>query len=261
MTGNEWPPLLVPDPSGQDGKSPGILPKFPSTDTKEKCKEKEEVLVADSLTNAYQQLESKNLQPVPVGSKSLCYKGKKMKVFQDKLTMEWDLMEEAVPSRRDRVKTGENQEGKALVGPNDSARLYTDALVVQKTVTIVKKRRKQKMTLKKKKMLENRSIFCGSKINIPKIPGEPKDGPKKRKAKKPKVGDAAVPPEVNLDYFLSWIWIDLMFQEPSSSKKIPRKRERKNKKEPTRKVPRTLNLSAKVIQPTFRDLLYNLFAF
>ena len=244
MTGNEWPPLLVPDPSGQDGKSPGILPKFPSTDTKEKCKEKEEVLVADSLTNAYQQLEAKNLQPVPVGSKSLCYEGKKMTVFQDKLTMEWDLMEEAVPSRRDRVKTGENQEGKALVGPNDSARLYTDALVVQKTVTIVKKRRKQKMTLKKKKMLENRSIFCGSKINIPKIPGEPKDGPKKRKAKKPKVG-VKNPQE----------------QEPSSSQKIPRKRERKNKKEPTRKVPRTLDLSAKVIQPSFRDLLYNLFAF
>ena len=105
------------------------------------------------------------------------------------------------------------------------------------------------MTLKKKKMLENRSIFCGpkkagSKINIPNIPGEPKDVPKKRKAKKPKVG-VKNPQE----------------QEPSSSQKIPRKRERKNKKEPTRKVPRTLDLSAKVIQPSFRDLLYNLFAF
>ena len=255
MAGNDWP-LLVPDPPGKDTKLPETLPTIRSTDEGKKTKgwekksnEKEEVLVADSLTNAYQQLEAKNLQPVPVGSKSLCYKGKKMKVFQDKLTMEWDLMEEAVPSRRDRVKTGENQEGKALVGPNDSARLCADAPNVQKTITMVKKRRKQKMTLKKKKMLENRSIFCGpkkagSKINIPNIPGEPKDVPKKRKAIKPKVG-VKNPQE----------------QEPSSSQKIPRRRERKNKKEPTRKVPRTLDLSAKVIQPTFRDLLYNLFAF
>ena len=86
MAGNEWPPLLVPDPPGQEGKSPDILPKIPSTDEGKRskgCEENSKVLVVESLTSAYRQLEDKKLQPVPSWSKSLCYEGKKMTVFQD----------------------------------------------------------------------------------------------------------------------------------------------------------------------------------
>ena len=64
MTGNEWPPL-VPDPPGQEGKLPRILPKIPSTDKKSiGSKDKVATLEAGSLNSAYRLLDQHGLQLV-----------------------------------------------------------------------------------------------------------------------------------------------------------------------------------------------------
>ena len=260
MAGNNWPPL-VPDLPGQEGKSPGTLPKIPSTDEgcgqrredcKEKSKEKEDMLVAESLASAYRQLEDKKLQPVSSEWKFLCYKGKKMTVFQDSQKLDWNLMEVATYKPKDRVKVGKNLDAKALVGPLSSSSLCISSQVdVQKTVTMVKRRGKHTRTLEKKRQLENRSIFCGPKKvkanpkNQPKMDkSEHKDG-KKTKAKKSKDGrnnqqDAVVSPEADLESGGQ--------ENKMSSKRVSGRRKVKGKKKPARKVPKTLDLSAKVVK-------------
>ena len=254
MTGDEWPPL-VPDPPGQKGKLPGILPKIPSTHvgkTSRSSENKVVTLKAGSLTSAYHQLEKHRLQPVPVGSEYLCKNSPKMIVSQDNEELDWDLMRVAVPRPKGRVMEGTNMEDKALDGPLVSSQLCTSLLDRQMTVTMAQRKGRKRMTSAKKKQLENRSIFCGPT----------KKQKKKKKAKKPKVAGkddqgADVPPEVDLRYFfLSCIgYIDLMSQEPpasetletqeNSTKKVPSIKKRKCKK---RKVPQTLDLLAKVIK-------------
>ena len=259
MTDNQWPPLLVPHPPCQEEKSPQTLPKIPPTDEgkkskdcEEKSKEKEDMLVAESLVSAYRQLEDKKLHPVASEWKSLCYKGKKMTVFQDSQKLEWNLMEVATYKPKDRVKMGKNLDAKALVGPLSSSSLCISSQVdVQKTVTMVKRRGKHTRTLEKKRQLENRSIFCGPKMvkanpkNQPKMDkSEHKDG-KKTKEKKSKDGrnnqqDAVVSPEADLESGGQ--------ENKMSSKRVSGRRKVKGKKKPARKVPKTLDLSAKVVK-------------
>ena len=109
-------------------------------------------------------------------------------------------------------------EDKALDGPHPSSILCTGSqLYGQKTVTMIKKKRKKKMTSAKKLQLKVRSIFCGEK----------KKKPKKKKPKKktdPKDG------------------------QKESCKEIPSLRKRKSRKKCARKVPRTLDLSAEVVK-------------
>ena len=227
MTGGEWPPL-VPDPPGQEGKLPAIVPKIPSTNRKPRGskdvapKKKVVTMEAGSLNSAYRQLEQHGLQPVPVGSESFCKDTPKMKVIQDYQQLDWDLMRVAVPRPKDRVVEGINKEDRALdleVVPRSKDRVVEqtnkenralDSPPVpsrhctgahgQKAVTMVEKKGRKRMTLAKKVQLENRSIFCG--------PMKPK---KKKKGKKSKIGgkdaqEAAVPLKVDLLYFLSWLY-------------------------------------------------------
>ena len=201
MTGDEWPPL-VPDPPGHKGKLPGILPRIPSTDvgkTSSSSEDKVVTLEAGSLTSAYHQLEKHGLQPVPVGSEYFCKDSPKMIVNQDNVELDWNLMRVAVPRPKGRVMEGTNMEDKALNGPLVEFQLGTSSqLDGQRTVTMAQRKGRKKMTSAKKKQLENRSIFCGPMKK------------RKKKAKKPKVEGkdvhgADVPPEVDLNYFLSWI--------------------------------------------------------
>ena len=223
MSGNDWPPL-VPDPPGQEGKWPEILPTIPSIDQGRTSMSSEDRVTLDaySLTNAYHQLQTnaykQHLQPVPVGSEFLCKDNLKMRVIQDGQKMEWDLIRLAVSRRSNGLSEGCNKEDKALDGPERSSCLCTGSPGL-KAVAIVKKRRRQKMTLRKKKQLENRSLFCGPK-KIKEAPADGrnnknpkgadgfKDGKKKRKSKKSKTGGenaqvAVVAHEVGLSYFLS----------------------------------------------------------
>ena len=194
MTGEDWPPL-IPDPPGQEGKLPGILPKIPSNEKPSGSKDKVVTLEAGSLNSAYRLLDKHGLQPVPIGSKSLCKGSPKMRVFQDMEQLDWDLMKVAVPRCKGRVKEGANKDDKALPGPLESSSLCQGIqLDGQKTVTMAKKKGRKRMTLAKKKQLGNRSLFCGPK--------------KPKKKRKPKAGrkdaqSAAVPSKVNLQYFLS----------------------------------------------------------
>ena len=232
MIGNDWPPL-VPYRPGEEEKLPGILPKIPSKDedrrwraSQDKAKEKVVRLEAASLTSAYNQLEKHGLQPVPVGSEHLCQDDLKMKVMEGDL--DWDLMKVAVPRGKVRLVEGINNDDKALDGPHRPSNnlCVGNQQGVQKTVIMVRKRGKKKMTSTKKKQLENRSIFCGPTKKRPK-----KRGP--RKPKKPKVeqkdGDGAeVSPEVHLKCFLFFISVDLTSQEwlthrgGNSQRKFPR---------------------------------------
>ena len=218
MSGNDWP-LLVPDPPGQEGKWPVIMPTIPSINQGRTSMSSEDRVTLDaySLTNAYHQLQTnaykQHLQPVPVGSEFLCKDNLKMRVVQDGQKMEWDLMRVAVSKRSNGLSEGCNKEDKALDGPQPSSCLYTGSPGL-KAVPIVKKRRRQKMTLRKKKQLENRSLFCGPKkakeapadgrnSKNPNGADDPKYGKKKRKPKKLKAGgenaqEAAVGPEVGL---------------------------------------------------------------
>ena len=241
MIGNDWPPL-VPYRPGEEEKLPGILPKIPSKDedrrwraSQDKAKEKVVRLEAASLTSAYNQLEKHGLHPVPVGSEHLCQDNLKMKVMEGDL--DWDLMKVAVPRGKVRLVEGINNDDKALDGPHRPSNnlCVGNQQGVQKTVIMVRKRGKKKMTSTKKKQLENRSIFCGPTKKRPK-----KRGP--RKPKKPKVEQkdeqgADIPPEVGLQHLVSWINIDMMAQGPPASVL----------KQPT-KVPQTLDLSAEVIR-------------
>ena len=241
MIGNDWPPL-VPYRPGEEEKLPGILPKIPSKDedrrwraSQDKAKEKVVRLEAASLTSAYNQLEKHGLQPVPVESEHLCQDDLKMKVMEGDL--DWDLMKVAVPRGKVRLVEGINNDDKALDGPHRPSNnlCASNQPGVQKTVIMVRKRGKKKMTSAKKKQLENRSIFCGPTKKRPK-----KRGP--RKPKKPKVEQkdeqgADIPPEVGLQYLVSWINIDMMAQGPPASVL----------KQPTI-VPQTLDLSAEVIR-------------
>ena len=195
MTGDDWPPL-VPDPPGQGGKLPGILPKIPSNDKSSSSKDKVATFEAGSLNSAYRLLDKHGLQPVPTGSTSLSKGNPKLRVFQDKEQLDWDLMRVAVSRCKGGVKEGTNKDDKALPGPLESSSLCQGIqLDGKKTVTMAKKKGRKKMTLAKKKQLGNRSLFCG---------------PKKRKKKgKPKAGrkdaqSTADPSKVNLQYFLSW---------------------------------------------------------
>ena len=205
MTGNEWPPL-VPDPPGQDGKLPGILPRIPSTDvgkTSSSSEDKVVTLEAGSLTSAYHQLEKHGLKPVPVGSEYLCKDSPKMIVNQDNVELDWNLMRVAVPRPKGRVMEGTNMEDKALDGPLVFAQLCTSLLDGKKTVTMAQRKGRKKMTSAKKKQLENRSIFCGPMKKRKK---------KKKKAKKPKVEDIqGADVEVNLNYSLLWIALCSIF--------------------------------------------------
>ena len=199
MTRDGWPPL-VPDPPGQKGKLPGILPKIPSTDVRKTSRSSEDKVVtlkAGSLTSAYHQLVKHGLQPVPVGSEHLCKDSPKMVVSQDNEELDWNLMRVAVPRPKGRVREGTNMEDKALDGPLVFAQLCTSLLDGKKTVTMAQRKGRKKMTSAKKKQLENRSIFCG-----------PMKKKKKKKAKKPKV-------EVNLKYSLLWIALCSMFLCPA----------------------------------------------
>ena len=225
MAGEEWPPL-VPHPPSQEGQDlPDILPNIPFTKGKISSGSKDKVvtLEACSLTNAYHQLEQRGLQPVPVGSEYLCQDSPKMKVTQDHKQLDWDLMRMAVPRPKAKVIEGTNMEVKALDGPHRSSIPCTGSLLDgQKTVTMIKKKRKKKMTSAKKLQLKVRSIFCGEKKKKPK-----KKKPNKKKPKKktdPKDG------------------------QKESCKEIPSLRERKSRKKCARKVPRTLDLSAEVIK-------------
>ena len=196
MTGDDWPPL-VPDPPGEGGKLPGILPKIPSNEKSSGSKDKVVTLEAGSLNSAYRLLDKHGLQPVPTGSTSLCKGSPKMRVIQDMEQLDWDLMRVAVPRCKGGVKEGTNKDHKALPGPPVSSSLCQGIqLKGKKAVTMTKKRGRKKMTLAKKKQLGNRSLFCGPKA----------------KKKKPKSGrkdaqSAAVPSKVNLQYFLSWKYI------------------------------------------------------
>ena len=256
MTGCEWPPL-VPDPPGQEGKLPAIVPKVPCS-SKNVALKKVVTMEAGSLNSAYRQLEQHGLWPVPVGSESYCKDTPKIKVVQDHQEMDWDLMRLAVPEPKDRVKEGINKDDKAMGSgedPKSSGRVAHGTKEEkkaldgppEKAVTMVKKKRRKGMNSKKKEQLKNRSIFCGPMKT------------KKKKSKKSKVDgkdvqEAAVPPKVDLLYFLSWIHIDLLAQE------LPRLQKRKGKKkEPSpRKVPQTLDLSAEVIKysPTLPTYLH-----
>ena len=250
MSANDWP-RLVPGPRAQDEKDlPDIVPNIPSTDKGKKSrgsKDKVVTLEAGSLNSAYRQLDQHGLQPVPNVSTHLCQDSPKMKVFQEKEDLDWDLMRVAVPRPKDRVIEGTNKEEKALDGPHRSSVLCPGIRMDgEKTVTMVKKKKKKKMTLAKKVQLENRSLFCG--------PMKKKKKPKKKKPKKSKDGrkdaqGSAVPPEVDLQYFLSYIYVDLVAQEPPVSEtSSSEKRNRKGKKKESRKVPQTLDLSAEVIE-------------
>ena len=224
MTGGEWPPL-VPDPPGQEGKLPAIVPEIPSKNVAPK--KKVVTMEAGSLISAYHQLEQHRLQPVPVGSESFCKDNPKMKVIQDYQQMDWDLMRVAVPRPKDRVVEGINKQdralspvprpkGRAVEGTDKENRALDGPPVPSRhctgTVTMVKKKGRKRMTSKKKEQLENRSIFCG--------PMKPK---KKKKGKKSKVGgedaqEAAVPPKVDLLYFLSWLYRLVGSENPSLEK-------------------------------------------
>ena len=180
MAGEEWPPL-VPHPPGHQGQElPDILPNIPSPDKGKRSsgsKDKVVTLEAGSLNSAYCQLEQRGLQPVPVVSTHLCQDSPKMKVIQDHEQLDWDLMRMAVPRPKDKVMEGTNLEVKALDGPQPSSILYTGSqLDGQKTVTMIKKKRKKNMTSAKKLQLKARSLFCGEK----------KKRPRKKKSKKKK---------------------------------------------------------------------------
>ena len=195
MTGGEWPPL-VPGPPGQEGKLPAIVPKIPSTSKKKEgnvgSKKKVVTLEAGSLNSAYRQLEKHRFQPVPVGSESFCEETPNMKVVQDNVEMDWNLMRVAVPMTKDKVVEGINKEDKALDGPVvSSCHNYGHE---QKAVNMVKKRRRKRMTLAKKKLLENRSIFCGPM----KKKKTKRSRPNKSKAGQKDAQEAAVPPKVHL---------------------------------------------------------------
>ena len=198
MTGGEWPPL-VPDPPGQEGKLPAIVPKIPSTNQKPlgskdmSPRKKVVALEAGSLNSAYRQLEKHRLQPVPTGSESLCEKTPNMKVVQDNVEMDWNLMRVAVPMTKDKVVEGINKEDKALDGPVVSSRHRTSAHE-QKAVTMVKKRRRKRMTSPRRKLLENRSIFCGPM----KKKKTKRSRPNKSKADQKAAQEAAVHPKVHL---------------------------------------------------------------
>ena len=210
MAGEEWPPL-VPHPPGHQGQElPDILPNIPSPDKGKRSsgsKDKVVTLEAGSLNSAYYQLEQRGLQPVPVVSTHLCQDSPKMKVTQGTEKMDWDLMRVAIPRCKGRFIEGTNMEDKALDGPHHSSILCSgNQLDLQMTVTMAKKKGRKKMTLAKKKQLENRSLFCGPLKKKPK-----KKKPKR--TKKPKVegkdrqGVDDVPPEVDLSHFLKWIYI------------------------------------------------------
>ena len=192
MTGGEWPPL-VPGPPGQEGKLPAIVPKIPSTSKKKQgnvgSKKKVVTLEAGSLNSAYRQLEKHRFQPVPVGSESFCEETPNMKVVQDNVEMDWNLMRVAVPMTKDKVVEGVNKEDKALDGPVVSYCHRTSAHG-QKAVTMVKKRRRKRMTSPRRKLLENRSIFCG--------PMKKKKTKRSRPKKSKADAEAAVPPKVHL---------------------------------------------------------------
>ena len=217
---------MVPDPPGQEGTLPAIVPKIPSKNVAPK--KKVVTMEAGSLNSAYHQLEQHRLQPVPVGSESFCKDTPKMKVIQDYQQLDWDLMRVAVPRPKDRVVEGINKEDRALdpkgrvVEETDKKDRALDVPPVpsrhctgahgQKAVTMFKKKGRKRMTLAKKVQLENRSIFCG--------PMKPK---KKKKGKKSKVGgedaqEAAVPPKVDLLYFLSWLYRLVGSENPSLEK-------------------------------------------
>ena len=193
MTGGEWPPLVP----GQEGKLPAIVPKIPSTGKKVHgdvgSKKNVVTLEAGSLNSAYRQLEKHRLQPVPTGSESLCEKTPNMKVVQDNVEMDWNLMRVAVPMTKDKVVEGINKEDKALDGPVVSSRHRTSAHE-QKAVTMVKKRRRKRMTSPRRKLLENRSIFCGPM----KKKKTKRSRPNKSKADQKDAQEAAVPPKVHL---------------------------------------------------------------
>ena len=221
--GEEWPPL-VPHPPSHGGQDlPDILPNIPPTRGKISSGSKDKVvtLEACSLNNAYRQLEQHGLQPVPVVSTHLCQDSPKMKVIQDHEQLDWDLMRMAVPRPKDKVMEGTNMEVKALDGPQPSSILYTGRTDRQKTVTMIKKKRKKNMTSAKKLQLKVRILFCGEK----------KKKPKKKKSKKKK--DPKDGPKENPD---------------NGHKEIPSLRKRKGKKKLARKAPETLDLSAEVIR-------------
>ena len=198
MTDDDWPPLVT-DPPGQEGKLPGILPQIPSTDKSGGSKDKVFTFEAGSLNSAYRLLDRHGLQPVPTGSTSLCEGNPKMRVFQDKEQLDWDLMRVAVPRCKGRLKEGTNKDDMALPGPLETSSLCQGIqLKGKKAVTMTKKRGRKKMTLAKKKQLGNRSLFCGPKKQKKK---------KKRKAGRKDAKSTADPSKVNLQYFLSWKYI------------------------------------------------------
>ena len=218
MAGEEWPPLVPRSPGHEGQELPDILPNIPSTDKGKKSrgsKDKVVTLEAGSLNRAYRLLDKHGLQPVPDGSESFCKDSPKMKVFQDKEDLDWDLMKVAVPRPRDNVMDGINMEKKALDNPPVSSRSQPDR---QKTVTMVKKKGRKKMTLAKKKQMENRSLFCGPLA-------KKKKKPKKKKAKKAKVEE-----------------------KNGQGARISSWRERRREKMPASKFSPTLDLSAEVIR-------------
>ena len=215
--GDEWPPL-VPHPPGHEGQElPDILPNIPSTRGKLSSGSKDKVvtLEAGSLNSAYHQLDQLRLQPVPAWATYLCKDSPKMKLIQDYQQLDWDLMKVAVPRPRDNVMEGINIEKKALDNPPVSFRPQPDR---QKTVTMVKKKARKKMTLPKKKQMENRSIFCGPLA-------KKKKKPKKKKSKKAKVEE-----------------------KDGQGADVSSWRERKSQNMPARKVSLTLDLLAEVIR-------------
>ena len=189
--------MLVPGPPGQEGKLPAIVPKIPSTAKKAHgnvgSKKNVVTLEAGSLNSAYRQLEKHRLQPVPVGSESFCEGTPNMEVVQDNVQMGWNLMRVAVPRTKDKVVEGVNKEDKALDGPVVSSRHCTSAHG-QKAVTMVKKRRRKRMTSPRRKLLENRSVFCGPM----KKKKTKRSRPKKSKADQKDAQEAALPPKVHL---------------------------------------------------------------
>ena len=231
MTVKDWPPL-VPCRPGEEEKLPGILPNIPPTGllkaSEDEAKTKALRLEAASLTNAYDQLEKHGLQPVPAGSKHLCKDSPKMKVAQGGI--DWDLMKVAVTRSKDRLVEGVNKDDKALDFDRDRQSIPSTETdnqpYVQKRVTMVKKKSRKKMTLAKKRQLENRSIFCG--------PNKKKKKPKKKKPNKAKVEE----------------------EKDGKGADVSSWRKRRSKKKTATKVPQTLDLSAEVIldNPTLSTL-------